>query len=165
MPWWNDVTINNSLPVSMLWPWVVLFSTLCRTTSGLTSSDAPRSSTPALNEDGTRTLTVPGYDAAWGRRKKRKTMTQKKRSSVLEGKLRLALWICSSYCAFTFLTVEVSAAAVSHIDINASAVRGNLQETIWTICKSKANLRCFAFSGHWWIPYAGHCAISQSAYL
>lgn len=65
---------NNDLPVTVVWPSVVLFSTPCRTTSGLISTDAPQSSTPAFNEEGTRTHTAPTYDRTM-RDKQRKGMT------------------------------------------------------------------------------------------
>lgn len=66
---------NNGLPVTVVWPSVVLFSTPCRATSGLTSTDAPRSSTPAFSEEGTRTHTAPTYERNGGKTKK-KNMTQ-----------------------------------------------------------------------------------------
>ncbi|TNN70880.1 F-box/LRR-repeat protein 13 [Liparis tanakae] len=49
----------------------------------------------------------------------------------------ISMVCCSSISnTVTFLTVELSTATVSHIDINVSAVRGNLEETIRTICRS-----------------------------
>lgn len=67
---------NNSSPVTVVWPSVVLFSTPCRTTSGLTSTDAPQSSTPAFNEEGTRTHTAPTYHRGMRGKTKKNNMSQ-----------------------------------------------------------------------------------------
>lgn len=115
---------NNGLPVTVVWPSAVLFSTLCRTTSGLISTDAPQSSTPAFSEEGTRTHTAPVYDRRMWERRRRKWLN---------------IWSRKKNCAFTFLGVNFGTAAISYVDIDASAVRRNLQETIWTICKSNNN--------------------------
>lgn len=76
----------------------------------------------------------------WGTNKEEECESQLER----EEKLWCVRWIFM----FTFLTVEFGAATVAHVDIDASTVRGNLQEIVWTICKSRESLRLF-FTSHW----------------
>lgn len=80
-----DLMRNDGLPVVVVWPSVVLFSTPCSTTSGLISTDAPQSSTPAFNEEGTRTHTAPTYDR---RKNKEYDSTDQERARQKNGALQ-----------------------------------------------------------------------------
>lgn len=113
---------NNCSPVTVVWPSVVLFITPCSTTSGLISTDVPHSCISAFNEEGTRTHTAPTHN-------RRMSDEHGETLSEKEGE--------HSYCRFTFLTVELGAATVSHMDVNGPAVRGNLKEAIRTICRRR----------------------------
>lgn len=44
---------------------------------------------------------------------------------------------------FTFLTVDFSTATISHIHIDGSTMRGNLQQTIWTVCEGNVRMKCY----------------------
>ncbi len=93
----GDAMKNNGIPVTLVWPSVVLFSTPCRTTSGLISTDAPQSFTPAFNEEGTRTHTAPTHD----RRVRRKRKTRLYRLNCGdEVSIFLAVFIYLPDCGF-----------------------------------------------------------------
>lgn len=66
-------------------------------------------------------------------------------------------------CMFTFLGVNLGTAAIADVDIDGSAMRGNLQETIWPVCQSKDSFRMFVAATdryHTWLV-----AQSESACL
>lgn len=134
----------------MAWPSAALFSALCRTTSGLISTDAPHSSTPAFSEEGTRTHTAPEYDMAM---REQHNMKWKMTQSGAGRKN----WM------FTFLGADLGTAAIANVDIDGSTMRGDLQETIWPICQSKDSFRMFSAATdryHTWL-----IAQSESACL
>lgn len=67
-------------------------------------------------------------------------------------------------CVLTFVAVKVSTAVISHIDINGSAMRWNVQGTIWTICRAKQTSLFFT-KKLWSVPAVDYCVTSRPPYL
>lgn len=144
----KDVLLWKTIgsPVTVIWPSPALASAVCKTTSGLISTDAPLSSTPACSEEGTRTHTAPTYD--------RKIRGQHKRKWNLQKSFSLSI---------TLFSVNFCTGSISYVDVDASTVRRNIQETIRTICQSKDSLRMLMSDSdryHTWLIVQSELAFS-----